>query len=282
MFQLEDVVRRALREDIGRGDITSGCLVGEEVHTEARILSRTDGVVAGLQAARQTFAQSDNRISFTSSMRDGDTIGEGDVVATVSGPARGILAAERVALNFLQRLSGVATATAEAVGACCDSEAQIIDTRKTTPGMRWLQKQAVRAGGGKNHRMGLDDAVLIKDNHIALAGGVANAVKKAKRCVGPTVKVEVEAETLQQVRDAIAAGADIIMLDNMSIRKMRKAVKLVDGRALVEASGGVTPATAAEVAASGVDLISMGYLTHSAAPLDMSMQVIDDRSTMGG
>ncbi len=282
MFHLQKTIRRALAEDVGWGDITSNSVVEKDQNVVAEITSRQQGILAGLEAARQAFVLTDQLIDLESDFIEGDSIAEGDVIAEVCGPGRGVLTAERVALNFLQRLSGIATATSRAVKSVADTDTEIIDTRKTTPGLRYLEKGAVRAGGGQNHRMGLDDAVLIKENHLFVAGGITEAVNRARDRVGPTVKIEVETETLQQVQEAVEAGADIIMLDNMPVKKMREAVQLVTGSAMVEASGGMTPESIAEVAACGVDLISMGYLTHSAAPVDFSMNVIDVFKSQGG
>lgn len=270
---LEDVLRGFLLEDLGRGDVTSQALLPPGLKAEARIISRSSGVLAGSQAAAQVFGLLDREVHWQGLVRDGDKLEPGQTVAQVSGGAWAILGGERVALNLLQRLSGIATATASAVQAVADSEMRVLDTRKTTPGLRMLEKEAVRAGGGANHRFGLDDAVLIKDNHLSLAGGPAKAVALARQKVGPLVKIEVEAETLEQVAQAVEAGADIIMLDNMSLDQVRQAVALVAGRCLLEASGNLRPEDLPALAQAGVDLVSLGWLTHSAPPLDLSLEM---------
>lgn len=270
---VEKTVRAALEEDIGRGDITSEAIVSPDINGEGYIISRADGILAGLLYARQAFKLVDEKIDFNSLVSDGAKIKKNTEIARVTGSARAILTAERVALNFLQRLSGIATATAVAVQAARPWGVQVTDTRKTIPGLRLAEKYAVSVGGGKNHRMGLDDAVLIKDNHLKIAGGVSRAVAQARQRVGHLVKIEVEVEMLEQVREALEAGADVIMLDNMDLDQMRRAVEMVAGRAIVEASGGITPDTVAEVASTGVDVISLGWITHSALPLDISLEL---------
>lgn len=271
---LEDLLRGFLLEDLGRGDVTSGALLPPGLKAEARIISRSPGVLAGSQAAAQVFGLLDPEVRWQGSVRDGDKLEPGQTVAQVSGQAQAILGGERVALNLLQRLSGIATATASAVQAVADSEMRVLDTRKTTPGLRMLEKEAVRAGGGANHRFGLDDAVLIKDNHLSLTGGPAKAVALARQRVGPLMKIEVEAETLEQVAQAVEAGADIIMLDNMSLDQVRQAVALVAGRCLLEASGNLRPEDLPALAQAGVDMVSLGWLTHSAPPLDFSLEMV--------
>ncbi len=269
-----DLIDLALREDLSLGDITSESTVPADRQATATMLAKQDGVISGMETARAVFARIDPTVAFEALVSDGDRVSRGVKLAVISGNARSILAAERTALNFIQRLSGIATITAEYVARVASTSASVIDTRKTTPGMRFLEKAAVRHGGGANHRYNLGDAVLIKDNHLAAIGGkqpIRDAVLAAKRRAPHTAKVEVEVVDLAGVRDALAAGADIIMLDNMSLDEMREAVKLIDRRALVEASGGITLETLAAVAATGVDLISSGALTHSAPSLDISL-----------
>lgn len=270
---IRDLLELALQEDIGAGDITSDSVVPAHAMTVGTILAKSDGIIAGLDVADEIFRMLDPNIRFERLVSDGDQVSSGQNIATVKGPARTILTAERTVLNFLQRLSGIATMTAEYVRAASGYHATIIDTRKTTPGWRVLEKYAVRVGGGHNHRFGLHDAVLIKDNHIAAAGGITPAIKRARERIPHTMKIEVEAKTMEQISEAVEAGADIIMPDNMNPEMIAKAVKLIDGKALVEASGGITLADIPAVAATGVDLISVGALTHSAMPLDISMNM---------
>lgn len=270
---LDDVVRRALAEDIGRGDLTSEAVIPPGAKATGRIVAKASGRIAGLAVAEHAFRSLAPEVVCVRLAADGRDVAPGDILLEVSGPARPILAAERVALNFLQRLSGIATATAQAVAAVAGTRARIVDTRKTTPGLRWLEKYAVRVGGGYNHRFGLDDAVLIKENHIAVSGGVGEAVRAAKAAVGHLIKVEVEVERLDQIPAALEAGADAILLDNMSTADMREAVRRIAGQAIVEASGGIGLERLREVAATGVDLISLGRLTHSAAALDLSLRL---------
>jgi nicotinate-nucleotide pyrophosphorylase (carboxylating) len=270
----EDAVRRALREDLGRaGDLTTAALVPAAATAEARIVARAAGRLAGVEVAAAAFRLLDPRLETTIAIGDGRDVAAGETVAVVSGPARGLLSAERVALNFLGHLSGIATVTRDLVAAVRDSRARVVCTRKTTPTLRALEKHAVRCGGGHNHRFGLDDAVLIKDNHLALAGSVAEAVRVARAAVGHMVRVEVEVETLAQLEEALAAGVDAVLLDNMGLEDLRTAVAVVAGRAVTEASGGITPETAAAVAATGVDLLSVGWITHSAPSLDVALDL---------
>lgn len=270
---LQDDLRRFLNEDLGRGDVTSEALLPRGLGAEARIISRTRGVMAGGEAAGLVFRILDPGAQWRALVKDGGQISPGQELALVKGGAMSLLAGERVALNLLQHLSGIATATAQAVQAAGHSGLMVVDTRKTTPGLRMLEKAAVRAGGGRNHRLGLDDAVLIKDNHLSLCGGPAKAIALARKRVGPLVKIEVEAETLEQVAQALEAGADVIMLDNMDLEQIKKAVRLVGGRCLLEASGNLKPSDLPALAQSGVDFVSLGWLTHSAPPLDMSMRM---------
>jgi nicotinate-nucleotide pyrophosphorylase (carboxylating) len=270
---VEPVVRAALLEDLGRaGDITTDAIIPADERMEAVIASRQDGVIAGTDAAAIAFALIDPSLSVTVERPDGSRVVPGDTVIRLSGPARAVLTAERVALNLLCRLSGVATATASLVEAARPhGKARIVCTRKTTPGLRALEKHAVRAGGGSNHRFGLDDAVLIKDNHVAVAGGIIPAIERARARTGHLVKIEVEVETLRQLGEALEVGMDAVLLDNMTPEMLKDAVTLVAGRAVTEASGRVTLETAPEIAATGVDLISVGWITHSAPSLDVGL-----------
>lgn len=269
---LDDFILDALREDIGTGDITTECCVPETEQSRAVLRCKEAGVVCGLDVAKRVFFLLDPSVIFTPTVGEGTAVAVGDVVATVSGPSRSILSGERLALNLLQHMSGVSTRTAELVEKVRGTNAVIVDTRKTTPGMRVLEKYAVRMGGGTNHRFNLADGVLIKDNHIVAAGGITNAVNNARRIVPHTLKIEVETTNFDEIREALAAGADIIMLDNMSCEDMKKAVELIGGRAKVEASGNMGTRDVSEVAKTGVDLISVGALTHSVSALDISMQ----------
>lgn len=270
---IQDVVRQALQEDMGRGDLTTEATVDPETHARARLIAKAEGRLAGLPVALEAFKLLDDRLDFTLNRRDGEDISPGDHILTVRGNARAILSAERVALNFLQHLSGIATATAKAVAATQGTKARITDTRKTTPGLRKLEKYAVRMGGGVNHRFGLDDAVLIKENHIQVAGGIEAAVAKARARLGHMHKIEVEAETLDQVEEALQAGVDAILLDNMDDDTTREAVDMIGGRAISEASGGITLERIPRVAQTGVDIISVGWITHSVQALDMSLLI---------
>jgi len=269
---IEPLVRGALLEDLGRaGDLTTDSIVPVEVLARAALVARESGVVAGLDLAKLAFALIDPEIAVEIAANDGSVVEPGAVIARISGPARGILTAERTALNFLGHLSGIASVTASIVAAVRGTKAKIVCTRKTTPGLRAVEKYAVRSGGGANHRFGLDDALLIKDNHVAIAGGVAPALRRARAGVGHLVKIEVEVDTLDQLREALGEGADAVLLDNMSLEMLAKAVAIVDGRAITEASGRVTPKSAPSIAATGVDLISIGWLTHSAPVLDIGL-----------
>ena len=271
---VEDAVRVALVEDLGRaGDITSAATIPPGAMARATITARKPGVIAGLDLASAAFAQMSAEIRFQAKLADGDAVVAGSMVAAISGPARAILSAERVALNFLGHLSGVATATRHFADAIAGTGAHIICTRKTTPGLRAFEKYAVRCGGGSNHRFGLDDAILIKDNHIAVAGGVSAAVERARAFAGILVKIEVEVDTLDQLREALDAGADVVLLDNMSPDLLRQAVSVNDGRAVLEASGNVTLDSVAAIAATGVDYISSGWITHSAPILDLGLDI---------
>ena len=271
-LMIEPSVRAALLEDLGRaGDLTSDAIVPAGARARTVLRARQPGVVAGLDFALTAFRLVDPAISVEVTRGDGSRLVPGDLIATVTGPARGILTAERTALNFLGHLSGIASATRGVVDAIAGHKAQIVCTRKTLPGLRIAQKYAIRVGGGSNHRFGLDDAVLIKDNHVAIAGGVAEAVARARAGVGHMVKIELEVDTLDQLREALSLRVDAVLLDNMGPELLTEAVRMVDGRAITEASGGITPATAPAVAASGVDLISIGWLTHSVRVLDIGL-----------
>ena len=271
---IEPVVRAALLEDLGRaGDITTDAVVPAEAKVEAVIAARQPGVLAGLDAALLAFELIDPALRIERLRADGDRISRGETVAQISGRARGVLGAERTALNLLSRISGVATATRALADAIAGYEAKIVCTRKTTPGLRTLEKEAVRLGGGANHRFGLDDAMLIKDNHIALAGGVRAALERAQRHAGHLVKIELEVDTLDQLAEALEVGVDAVLLDNMPPETLHRAVAMVDGRAVTEASGRITLETAPAVAATGVDLISCGWITHSAPILDLGLDI---------
>ncbi|UDL86994.1 carboxylating nicotinate-nucleotide diphosphorylase [Mesorhizobium sp. PAMC28654] len=271
-IMFEPLVRAALLEDLGRaGDLTTNAIVPAD-HLETMVMTtRQPGRIAGLDLAVLAFQLIDPAIQVKIERPDGSAVQAGDVIATVSGPGRGLLTAERTALNFLSHLSGIATATGSVVEAVRGHKARIVCTRKTTPGLRALEKYAVRAGGGSNHRFGLDDAVLIKDNHIAIAKGIRPAIERVRASVGHLVKVEVEVDTLDQLTQALDLGVDAVLLDNMSLEDLGKAVAMVDGRAITEASGRITPTTAPAIAATGVDLISIGWLTHSAPVLDIGL-----------
>jgi nicotinate-nucleotide pyrophosphorylase (carboxylating) len=270
---IHDLIEMAFREDIGTGDITSESTIPDDVMAKAIIKSKDNGIVAGLDVAGEVFRTLDMSIDYKKLASDGDRITKGQEIATADGKARSLLTAERTVLNFLQRLSGIATTTSKYAKAISGYHAQIIDTRKTTPGWRALEKYAVRVGGGRNHRFGLYDAVLIKDNHIAVAGSIIKAVSMARERMPHTMKIEVETETLDQVLEALESKADIIMLDNMSLEMMTEAVKLIAGKAIVEASGGIKLDSVVDVAKTGVDLISAGALTNSAMSLDISMDI---------
>ena len=265
-------IQWALAEDTGFGDITSEALIPVGDRSRGKIWAKEEGVLAGIPVAERVF-QLAGKLEFQVKARDGQKIEPGQTLAWVEGSTITLLKAERLALNFLQRLSGIATQTRQAVELTASTGARIVDTRKTTPLWRWLEKYAVRQGGGFNHRLGLYDAILIKDNHIRAVGGIEKAVKRARERAGHTLKVEVEVSSLTQLEEALAANADIIMLDNMEIAEMEQAVRLVKGRALVEASGGITLDRVAAISRTGVDLISMGSLTHSVRALDISLDL---------
>ena len=272
---IDDAVARALAEDLGRGgDVTSVATIPPAVHAHAILVARQAGVIAGLPLAVAVFQRLSPDINIQAHVRDGNAVAKGVHVLTISGPARAVLAGERTALNFVGRLSGIATLTADYIRHAGVTRMRICDTRKTTPGLRALEKYAVRCGGGFNHRFGLDDAVLIKDNHIAVAGGVKPVLERARAHVGHLVKIEIEVDTLDQLREVLATGlADVVMLDNMDIPTLREAVAITDRRVVLEVSGGVTLASIGEIAKTGVDYVSAGALTHSAPNFDVALDI---------
>jgi len=271
---VDDLVRSALREDLGRaGDVTTDAIVPADAVGEARLVAREEGVVSGVAVAERVFTLLDPRVRVEIQVRDGGHVQRGTVIATLRGPLRAILTGERTALNLVGRLSGIASATARLTALVAGTRAAVVDTRKTTPGLRALEKAAVRDGGGANHRFGLDDAILIKDNHVAIAGGIAPAIRAARAHAGHLVKIEVEVDTLAQLDEALAERADIVLLDNFTPEELRVAVERTAGRALLEASGNINDATIGAVARSGVDLISVGALTHSVRALDVGLDI---------
>lgn len=272
-FYVDEIIINALKEDINYVDVASDYLIPEDQRDDAYFVAKADGVLCGLSVAMRVFALLDDTFEAKLYKHDGDKIQKGDLIAEFSGKTVLLLKGERTALNLLQHMSGIATATAAAVELVKGTNAQITDTRKTLPGLRALQKYAVTCGGGKNHRFNLSDGAMLKDNHIDAGGGITNAVNALRGKLGHMVKIEVETRDLAEVREALAAGADIIMLDNMSNEMMREAVKIIDGRAKTEASGGITLETIAEVAKTGVDIISLGALTHSVKAFDISMKM---------
>jgi len=271
MFEIERIVRRALHEDIGLGDLTTQATVEAGVQARAELVAKEPFVLSGVLVAREVFRLLDPQTAFEALKQDGEQVRRGEVIAWLKGEAASLLQGERVALNLLQRMSGIATLTSRFVEAVSGTGATIVDTRKTTPGLRILEKYSVRMGGGRNHRTSLYDGVLIKENHIAAAGGIATAVARARQRIPHLMKIEVETRDLGEVRQALEAGAEIILLDNMSPGELREAVALVGGRALTEASGGVNLDSVREIAETGVDLISVGALTHSFRAIDVSM-----------
>lgn len=270
---LKQIVQNALIEDATYGDITSEAIFDKDFEISGVFMAKSAGIVAGLPVIAAVFQELNPRIVCSPLVGDGAAVGEGVKIATVKGPVKPILTGERVALNFLQRLSGIATATHTLLQLIADYPARIVDTRKTTPGLRMLEKYAIRQGGGHNHRFNLNDAVLIKDNHIAACGSITEAVRRCRDYIPHTMRIEVEAENEAQVQEALTAGADIIMLDNMSCPEMQRMVEWIAGRALVEASGNVNTATIRDIAATGVDIISVGGLTHSVKALDISLDI---------
>jgi nicotinate-nucleotide pyrophosphorylase (carboxylating) len=274
-LEFDPIIEAALREDMPEGDITSEGIIPAEARSEAVFLAKEDGILAGLEIARRVFEKIDLGVEFTGKIQDGAAFRKSDILACVEGPSVALLKGERTALNFLQRLSGIATETRRFVDAVAGTKAKILDTRKTTPGLRLLEKYAVRMGGGTNHRLNLSDMVLIKDNHLRYVGSVAEAVRRARSTIRPGVRIEVEAADLSQVRDALAAGADMIMLDNMTLELMREAVALAAGRVPLEASGNMSLDRVRAVAETGVDFISVGALTHSARAVDISLDFLN-------
>ena len=272
-FYVDDIILRALKEDITYVDLASDYLIPEAQENTAYFVSKADGVLCGLDVALRTFELLDKDFKATVYKKDGDTLKKGDLIAEFTGKTTLLLKGERTALNLLQHMSGIATATAAAVELVKGTNAQVTDTRKTLPSLRALQKYAVTCGGGKNHRFNLSDGAMLKDNHIDASGGITNAVQKLRDKLGHMVKIEVETRNLDEVKEALLAGADIIMLDNMSCEEMREAVKLIDGKAKTEASGGITLETIADAAKTGVDIISLGALTHSVTAFDISMKM---------
>ncbi len=268
-----DCVRQALSEDIGYGDLTTQATVPADARATGYIIARSSGVVAGLPVATAVFAEAGNGVCFHSQIADGTRVQPGDVTATVEGTAHTILSGERVALNFLQQLSGVATTTREIVDQIAHTNARLLDTRKTVPGLRALQRYAVRCGGGTNHRFNLFDGILIKENHILAAGGIAAALTRARAAAGPFTPVEIEIESLEQLEEAINHGADMVLLDNMTPEEMRQAVELAAGRVKLEASGDITATTARAIVETGVDFLSSGAITHSATALNLSLRL---------
>ena len=273
-LQYDALLRRALEEDLGlAGDLTTNAIVPADEHLTGRIVARRAGCIAGLEVAARTFALLDGGVRCEARVADGETVAADTILADLAGPARAVLTGERVALNLLGHLSGIATVTRGIVDAVAGTGARVVCTRKTTPGLRALEKYAVRAGGGSNHRFGLDDAVLIKDNHLAIAGSVEEAVRRARAAAGHLVKVEVEVDDLDQLARALACPVDAVLLDNFAPEQLRRAVELVAGRVITEASGGITPATARAVAETSVDLLSVGWITHSAPSLDVALDL---------
>lgn len=272
-FALDDSLRRWLEEDIGTGDLTSEALIPEDAVTTGLIHSKDTGILCGVDVARRVFELLDPSLEFTALAKDGDTLAYGTKIAEIKGSARSVLTGERLALNLLQHMSGVATQTKQLADIAKPYGTRVVDTRKTTPGLRQLEKYAVRVGGGHNHRLGLYDAILIKDNHIAVAGGAKEALARAKAYASHMTKIEIEVESLAQAKEAVQGGADVIMLDNMAPDEMKECVAMIGHRAVVEASGGITAKNLAAAAAAGVDVISVGALTHSVKAVDISLDV---------
>ncbi|MDH3308103.1 MAG: carboxylating nicotinate-nucleotide diphosphorylase [Acidimicrobiia bacterium] len=273
-IQYLPILEAALREDLGvGGDLTTDAIFSADETLEAAFVARSAGVVACLPAALDVFGLLDRRVEVEMALVDGSDLSVGQTIATVHGPARAILTGERTALNLLGRMSGIATTTRRVVAAVAGTGVAVADTRKTTPGLRLFEKHAVRMGGGVNHRFRLDDAVMIKDNHVAAAGNITEAVRRVRSRVGHTVKIEVEVDTLEQVAELMAVPVDIVLLDNMDVETLRRAVEMIDGRMVTEASGGITLETAREIAETGVDVLSLGWLTHSAPNLDIGLDV---------
>ncbi|HOM03062.1 MAG TPA: carboxylating nicotinate-nucleotide diphosphorylase [Acetivibrio sp.] len=269
---IDRIIMNALREDIPSGDITTDSIIDETSESEAVLISKDEGVIAGLDVAKKVFLMLDDKIVFEKMVEDGQAVKRGDIIAKIKGNTRALLKGERTALNLLQRLSGIATKTRQLADKIKDLPAKLVDTRKTTPGLRILEKYAVRVGGGYNHRYCLSDGVLIKDNHIKAAGGIKQAIYLVRERIPHTMKIEVETESIEEVLEALEAKADIIMLDNMGLNEMKEAVKVINGRAITEASGNVNADTIYDIACTGVDIISVGGLTHSVKAFDISMK----------
>jgi nicotinate-nucleotide pyrophosphorylase (carboxylating) len=272
--QVEPIIENALKEDMGARDITTELLFPEDSTCHAIVQAKEEGIIAGVPIAKRIFRRLNKDIQWAENKRDGEGVAKGDILVRIHGSEKAILAGERTALNFIQRLSGIATLTSKFVKAVEGLPVKITDTRKTAPGLRILDKYAVRAGGGHNHRLGLFDGVLIKDNHLKLIGSITEAIRRIRKMTGSRFRIEVETSTLDEVREALAAGADIIMLDNMSLRTMRKSVEIINGRTLIEASGGITLRNVRGVAETGVNIISLGTLTHSPKALDISLYLV--------
>ena len=272
--KVDSIIENALEEDIGSGDITTNAIFPPNLDCEAKIIAKEEGVIAGIPVAEKVFQKMDRNASFTRIVEDGDEVNPGQEILRIKASVRAVLSAERLALNLLQRMSGIATASSKYAAALRGTRTKILDTRKTAPGLRILDKYAVLTGGGQNHRVGLYDAVLIKDNHINFVGSITKAVETIRAEYGGQYKIEVETSNLPEVKEALESGADIIMLDNMSISMMREAVSLINGRAKTEASGGITLETVADIAETGVDYISVGAITHSSPSLDISLYMV--------
>ena len=273
-FEIDSIITAALKEDLALGDITTDNLIDSSCTAKAFFIAKQPGIIAGMDISKRAFELLDGGVKFRKNIEDGAAVENGDIIAEIDGNARALLKSERTALNFLQRLSGIATRTSEFCSKVKDLPVRIVDTRKTTPCLRFLEKYAVKVGGGHNHRFCLSDGVLIKDNHIKAAGGIKNAVQLARKNVPHTIKIEVEVEKLEQVKEALECGAEIIMLDNMNAEMMKEAVKLINKRAIVEASGNVSIENVYDVACTGVDIISIGSLTHSVKAFDISMKIL--------
>ena len=274
---VDEIIINALKEDIGTGDVTTNATIPEDKTATGRFIAKEDGIICGLDVCERVFKILNENIEFTAHKKDGENVKTGDVIAIVNGNAKNLLTAERTAINLLQRMSGIATQTAKAVADVAGTKAKIADTRKTTPSLRVLEKYAVKTGGGTNHRFNLADGILIKDNHIVAAGGIINAVERARINAPHTLKIEVECETMKDVEEAVTAKADIIMLDNMSNEDMKKAVGYIDGRAVTEASGNMGDKDLRAAAETGVDIISIGALTHSVRSFDISLKFVMEK-----
>ena len=272
-FYIDDIIKAALKEDINYIDTTSALLINKDKVTDAYFISKADGVLCGIDVAKRVFELIDSSVSFKAHFCDGDRIKKGDIIAEMSGSTLSLLTGERTALNLIQHMSGIASATGRLVDLCEGTNASVTDTRKTLPGLRALQKYAVTCGGGKNHRFNLSDGAMLKDNHIDAGGGITATVNQLRSRLGHMVKIEVETRNLDEVREAVESGCEVIMLDNMDCDTMREAVKIVDGRALTEASGNVTEERIRAIAETGVDIISVGALTHSVEAFDISMRI---------